>query len=140
MLGKHFAGALHADPSIDEKLNEFYQKHCYCDYCHYDLELCEEYPCEMTDNPFDEVGADWRLKEDVAPASAVPVHNILVFNRDKCADIDYDTFPIDADIYLASDKMLGHMYCMSFNSYTWTHDGMSWYEFAKVHADEIERV
>lgn len=93
----------------------------------------------MVDNPFDETGKDWRLKDDM-PVSAIPVHNILVFNRDKCADIDYDSFPHDADIYLASDRLLGHMYCMSINSHTWTHSGMSWEEFAKVHSNEIERL
>ena len=63
-IGKHFGGTLKT--SIDSEtfvnaLNDFYHEHCYCqnDYIEYknspiySLELCEEFPGEMTDSHFD---------------------------------------------------------------------------------------
>lgn len=54
-IGKHFAGALHQSEydgvRFLDLLNEFYAKHCYCGERHYELELCEDFPIEMTNNP-----------------------------------------------------------------------------------------
>lgn len=135
MLGKHFGGALHPPFDVFDKLLIFFEEHNYCDYTHYDLELCEEFPIEMTDNPYDELGQDWRLDEG---SSKIAVDNVIVFNADKCGNVDFDSFPKDVRLYLASDRILGHMYCMSFNACTWTSNGMSWDEFTRAHSDEIQ--
>lgn len=50
-IGKHFADTLKVDEHVQERLNDFYSKHFYCGKLHYNLELCEEFPLEMTDNP-----------------------------------------------------------------------------------------
>ena len=55
-IGKHFAGALHTSTLSLDELNAFYEKHNYCGHQHYSLELCEEFPGEMTDNNIDNDG------------------------------------------------------------------------------------
>ena len=55
-IGKHFADALKAPADIHDKLNEFFFDHNYCGNMHYSLELCEEFPGEMTDNNIDSNG------------------------------------------------------------------------------------
>lgn len=55
-IGKHFADALKAPADIREKLNEFFFDHNYCGNAHYSLELCEEFPGEMTENNIDSDG------------------------------------------------------------------------------------
>jgi len=55
-IGKHLAGALHVDKDVSYRLNEFYATHNYCGPMHYSLELCEEFPGEMTDNNIDDAG------------------------------------------------------------------------------------
>lgn len=64
LIGKHFLGALHTSTLSLDKLNEFYEKHNYCGYQHYSLELCEEFPCEMTDNLVDDTGNVCWIKEN----------------------------------------------------------------------------
>ena len=64
-IGKHFGGTLelNVEPeSFVNALNDFYSEHFYChkdvkEYKHspiYTLELCEEFPGEMTDSHFDD--------------------------------------------------------------------------------------
>lgn len=62
VLGKHFGGSLTVSQDLENRLQDFFIEHCYCnlDGVIYSLELCEEFPCEMTDNPIDETGKDWR--------------------------------------------------------------------------------
>ena len=63
-IGKHFGGALKTSLDRDtfiDTLNDFYCEHLYCQNGHfeyenspiYSLELCEEFPGEMTDSHFD---------------------------------------------------------------------------------------
>lgn len=65
MLGKHFGGTLYrswklGEMNFTDALNDFYDDHYYCSDSGraYHLELCEEFPCEMTDNPIDSVGME----------------------------------------------------------------------------------
>ena len=64
-LAKHFGGSLNTtdyDGDFLDRLNDFWEKHCYCqsDKGHYCLELCEEFPGEMTDSVIDAFGnVDW---------------------------------------------------------------------------------
>ena len=65
-IGKHFCDPLHLsiydDVPFEDRLNEFYHEHYYCqnnqiEYKNspiYSLELCEEFPGEMTDSHFDD--------------------------------------------------------------------------------------
>ena len=56
-IGKHFGGSLSTGcVDIVQSLNEFYDKHFYCGNSMYSLELCEEFPCEMTENCIDSDG------------------------------------------------------------------------------------
>ena len=64
LIGKHFAGALHTSTLSLEELNAFYEKHNYCGHQHYSLELCEEFPCEMTENCVDNDGIVFWLNEE----------------------------------------------------------------------------
>ena len=63
-IGKHFGGSLKTsldNETFVNELNEFYGEHIYCQNDHieyktspiYSLELCEEFPGEMTDSHFD---------------------------------------------------------------------------------------
>lgn len=58
-IAKHFAGALYTYETIEEDLDAFFEKHNYCSNRHYHLELCEEFPGEMTDSIIDETGKIW---------------------------------------------------------------------------------
>ena len=67
-IGKHFCGSLYTNLEPEEFGNmilDFYEKHSYCldskyhPPLHYYLELCEEFPGEMTENPYDERGEYW---------------------------------------------------------------------------------
>ena len=58
-IGKHSLGSLHLSGDADDfvnRLERFYSEHNYCGDCHYSLELCEEFPGEMTDNNIDDCG------------------------------------------------------------------------------------
>ena len=54
-IGKHSQGVLYiTNPQkFGDYLNAFYAKHNYCGEWHYSLELCEEFPGEITDNNID---------------------------------------------------------------------------------------
>lgn len=61
-IGKHFNDAMYTYGDITEHLNRFYEKHYYCQPGNgrmYNLELCEEFPGQMTDNPVDDLGNFW---------------------------------------------------------------------------------
>lgn len=67
-IGKHFGDVLHIYGDITEKLNRFYEKHYYCSSYNgrmYNLELCEEFPGQITDNPVDELGKFWLADGEV---------------------------------------------------------------------------
>ncbi len=62
-IGKHSLGALTVDKNVADRLNEFYDRHSYCGIGHYSLELCEEFPGEMTDNNIDNYGKVYWFNE-----------------------------------------------------------------------------
>lgn len=69
-IGKHLCGPLYTNLTAEQfgsMILDFYKDHCYCSNgkdtpVHYDLELCEEFPGEMTNNPYDERGEYWDPK------------------------------------------------------------------------------